>query len=77
MFLNEKEGDQSAKDLRQLNGPCSMLVGPEGGFSDEEIKMIKSAKGTRSISLGPLILRADTAVVAGLTLIQSRSGDWG
>ena len=77
VFLNETEGDQSTKDLRQLNGPCSMLVGPEGGFSDGEIKMIKSAKGTRSISLGPLILRADTAVVAGLTLIQSRSGDWG
>ena len=77
VFLNEKERDQGTDGLRRLKGPCSMLVGPEGGFSDTETRMIKSAKGAQSLSLGPLVLRADTAAVAGLTLIQSRSGDWG
>ena len=54
----------------------AILIGPEGGFSDAEIARIRAMKVTRSISLGPRILRADTAAVAALTLWQNTLGDW-
>jgi 16S rRNA (uracil1498-N3)-methyltransferase len=61
-------------DLRGL--PVGLLVGPEGGFADEERDLLLSQAFVIPISLGPRILRADTAAVAGLTLIQAIIGDW-
>lgn len=55
--------------------PVGLLIGPEGGFSDEERKMLLAKEFVVPISLGPRILRADTAAIAGLTLIQSIIGD--
>jgi len=54
----------------------ALLIGPEGGFSDEERVQLSSLPFVTKISLGPRILRADTAAVAALTLWQSTLGDW-
>lgn len=54
----------------------SLLIGPEGGFEDaERASILQIAKVVR-LSLGPRILRADTAAVAALTLVQAIAGDW-
>ena len=53
-----------------------LLVGPEGGFSDEERKMLRALSFVTAIPLGPRILRADTAAVAALAVIQATAGDW-
>jgi 16S rRNA (uracil1498-N3)-methyltransferase len=62
--------------LARLKTPAAVLVGPEGGFTDDEIKLLKSHSFVVPISLGPRILRADTAAIAALTLVQASSGDW-
>ena len=53
-----------------------LLVGPEGGFDDDERAAILAAPRVVRLSLGPRILRADTAAVAALALIQATLGDW-
>jgi 16S rRNA (uracil1498-N3)-methyltransferase len=53
-----------------------VLVGPEGGFTPDEIMLLKSREFVTAISLGPRILRADTAAIAALTLVQALCGDW-
>jgi 16S rRNA (uracil1498-N3)-methyltransferase len=53
-----------------------LLVGPEGGFSDDERKMLRALPFVTAIPLGPRILRADTAAVAALAVIQATVGDW-
>ena len=55
--------------------PLAVLIGPEGGFSAEEREMIAARPNTVALSLGPRILRADTAAVVALTLVQSVLGD--
>ncbi len=57
-------------------GPISLLVGPEGGFAEAERETLLRRPRVLRISLGPRILRADTAAVAGLALIQAVTGDW-
>jgi 16S rRNA (uracil1498-N3)-methyltransferase len=59
-----------------LGGRLAILVGPEGGFAEEErAALLKRPKVVR-IGLGPRILRADTAAVAVLALVQAVLGDW-
>ena len=53
-----------------------VLIGPEGGFSDPERAKLRALDFVTPISLGPRILRADTAVCAAITLWQSALGDW-
>lgn len=53
-----------------------LLVGPEGGFSEGERKMLRALPFVTAIPLGPRILRADTAAVAALAVIQATIGDW-
>ena len=62
--------------LRGVKAPAAVLIGPEGGFTDEERAMIRSLPFATAISLGPRIMRADTAAVAALTLVQAVLGDW-
>jgi 16S rRNA (uracil1498-N3)-methyltransferase len=57
-------------------GPVALLVGPEGGFDPAERQMILAHPGVLRLSLGPRILRADTAAVAALALVQATLGDW-
>ena len=58
-------------------GICGVLIGPEGGFSAEERAALLALPHTARLSLGPRILRADTAAVAALALVQASLGDWG
>jgi len=57
-------------------GGMSLLIGPEGGFDDAERKSILNQSNVLRLSLGPRVLRADTAAVAALALIQATVGDW-
>jgi 16S rRNA (uracil1498-N3)-methyltransferase len=56
--------------------PLAVLVGPEGGFSDDERASLLRRENVVRLALGPRILRADTAAVAALTLVQTVLGDW-
>lgn len=57
-------------------GPWAVLIGPEGGFSPRERARLKSLPFALPVSLGPRVLRADTAAVAALTAWQGALGDW-
>ncbi len=57
-------------------GPWAILIGPEGGFSEAERARLACLPFATAVSLGPRILRADTAAVAALTLWQMTLGDW-
>jgi 16S rRNA (uracil1498-N3)-methyltransferase len=56
--------------------PLAVLIGPEGGFSEDERAALLRLPNTVRLALGPRILRADTAAVAALALVQSVLGDW-
>ncbi|MDE3059929.1 MAG: 16S rRNA (uracil(1498)-N(3))-methyltransferase [Pseudomonadota bacterium] len=58
------------------HGPFGLLIGPEGGFSAEEHRMLKSTPFVKPFGMGPRILRADTAAVAALACLQCWLGDW-
>ena len=62
--------------LKSLSGPSAILIGPEGGFTPQEREMIRDHSFVRPVSLGPRILRADTAALSLLTLWQAVQGDW-
>jgi 16S rRNA (uracil1498-N3)-methyltransferase len=61
---------------REGSSALALLIGPEGGFTDEERRLILARERVVRLSLGPRILRADTAAVAALALVQSVLGDW-
>jgi 16S rRNA (uracil1498-N3)-methyltransferase len=61
---------------RSPSAGVSLLIGPEGGFDERERDAIGRLPRVLRLSLGPRILRADTAAVAALALVQSRYGDW-
>ena len=63
-------------DCRNRTAKFAVIVGPEGGFSDEERALVLAHPSTVRVSLGPRILRADTAAVAVLALVQAVLGDW-
>jgi 16S rRNA (uracil1498-N3)-methyltransferase len=74
------EGAEVTSPLQALNGlqgaKLAVLVGPEGGFSDAEQRLLRGKPYARMISLGPRILRADTAAVAALAIVNAVAGDW-
>ena len=74
------EGDAGQNPLPVLQAvkerKLALLVGPEGGFSEEERALLRSLAFVTPIPLGPRILRADTAAVAALAVIQACIGDW-
>lgn len=57
-------------------GPWAVLTGPEGGFDDSERRAVRALPQTVAVSLGPRIMRADTAALAALALWQALRGDW-
>ncbi len=74
------EGDEGQNPLPVLQRieerQLALLVGPEGGFSEEERNLLRGMACVTPIPLGPRILRADTAAVAALAVIQAGIGDW-
>ena len=73
-FADETGGDPLAASVTP--GPALILTGPEGGFTDAERAAIRALPGTRAISLGPRILRAETAALAAITGWMALAGDW-
>jgi 16S rRNA (uracil1498-N3)-methyltransferase len=79
VFCDEEAEQASPLDalaMARADGGVGLLIGPEGGFDDNERAAILSAPRVLRLSLGPRILRADTAAVAALALIQATLGDW-
>jgi 16S rRNA (uracil1498-N3)-methyltransferase len=77
MFCDETGGAPAITALTTAGqGPWAILIGPEGGFSPEEGERLRSLPFTTAVSLGPRILRADTAAIAAMTLWQAAVGDW-
>lgn len=75
-FADETGGAPAAEAMRARSGPAAILIGPEGGFDDEERATIRAAPGAVGISLGPRILRADTAAAAAVAVWMASAGDW-
>jgi 16S rRNA (uracil1498-N3)-methyltransferase len=73
-FADEAGGDSTANAFKP--GPALILTGPEGGFADEERALIRAAPNAVPVSLGPRILRAETAALAALAAYMAIAGDW-
>jgi 16S rRNA (uracil1498-N3)-methyltransferase len=73
-FADEAGGEAAASAFKA--GPALILTGPEGGFTDDERARIRSAPRSVPISLGPRILRAETAALAALAAYMAIAGDW-
>ena len=74
-FADEAGGGEWAPDAFTA-GPCLILTGPEGGFTGEEREAIRAAPNSVAVSLGPRILRAETAALAALAVYMAVAGDW-
>lgn len=74
------ETGQSAPIAAALKGvagsPCAVLIGPEGGFADSELDLLRRLPFVCAVGLGPRVLRADTAALAALAVVQAVIGDW-
>jgi 16S rRNA (uracil1498-N3)-methyltransferase len=77
VFCDEARAGTVADPSAALTGaPAAILIGPEGGFAEDERARLAALPQAVSLVLGPRILRADTAAVAALTLWQATVGDW-
>ncbi|HEY0599023.1 16S rRNA (uracil(1498)-N(3))-methyltransferase [Brevundimonas sp.] len=77
MFCDETGGAPAMAALADAGGESwAILIGPEGGFAPEERARLRALPFTTAVSLGPRVLRADTAATAALTLWQAAVGDW-
>ncbi len=77
MFCDETGGDPAIAALQTAGaGSWAILIGPEGGFSPDERDRLRPLPCTTAASLGPRVLRADTAATTALTLFQAAVGDW-
>ncbi|HTH15091.1 MAG TPA: 16S rRNA (uracil(1498)-N(3))-methyltransferase [Magnetospirillum sp.] len=78
LFLDESgSGQPLAQVLADIpEGPLAVLVGPEGGFAPEERALLARLPFARPVGLGPRILRAETAAIAALAIVQAVKGDW-
>ncbi|WP_108811007.1 16S rRNA (uracil(1498)-N(3))-methyltransferase [Sphingorhabdus sp. Alg231-15] len=75
--IHESGEGSFRKALVANGGPAAILIGPEGGFSDAENAAIRALPQSVPISLGPRILRAETAAIAAISLWMAGRGDWG
>ena len=75
-FADENGGEPAAAAFAAQTGPAALIVGPEGGFDDAERAAIRALPGARAISLGPRILRGETAAIGAVALWMGVSGDW-
>lgn len=74
LFADESGGEPLA--TATTPGPAAILIGPEGGFTDDERSAIRAVPQAVPVSLGPRILRADTAALAAIALWMGAAGDW-
>jgi len=75
LYFADESGGEAATTTFQA-GPALILTGPEGGFTADEAASVRAAENSKAISLGPRILRADTAALAALATWMSVAGDW-
>lgn len=75
-FADETGGVPAIKAMRARPGPAAILIGPEGGFDEAERDAIRAVPDAIAVSLGPRILRAETAAAAAVTLWMAAAGDW-
>jgi 16S rRNA (uracil1498-N3)-methyltransferase len=75
LYFADEAGGECAADAFTI-GPCMILTGPEGGFTHDERALIHAVPNSIPISLGPRILRAETAVLAALAAYMAVAGDW-
>lgn len=75
-FADEMGGLPAAEAFAAHFGPAALLIGPEGGFTDEERAAVRALPQANSISLGPRVLRGETAAIAGTCLWMASAGDW-
>ena len=75
-FADELGGEPAAAAFAAHSGPAALLIGPEGGFDDAERAAIRAHPAARPVSLGPRILRAETAAIAAAALWMATAGDW-
>ncbi|RSK32771.1 16S rRNA (uracil(1498)-N(3))-methyltransferase [Rhodovulum iodosum] len=76
MFCDEALAGEGRALGDAPRGPWAILIGPEGGFSEAERARLRALPFAHPVSLGPRVLRADTAAVAALTVWQQALGDW-
>lgn len=78
LFCDESGTGRPVRDVLEQAGPgpWAVLIGPEGGFAPDEAERLRALPFAHAVTLGPRILRADTAAVAALTLWQASMGDW-
>jgi 16S rRNA (uracil1498-N3)-methyltransferase len=75
-FADETGGAPAMEAMRANRGPAAILIGPEGGFDPQERDAIRTLPQATGISLGPRILRAETAAAAAISLWMAAAGDW-
>ncbi len=75
-FADETGGEPAAAAFAAHTGPAALLTGPEGGFEDAERAAIRALPQARAITLGPRILRGETAALAAVSLWMGIAGDW-
>ena len=75
-FADEEGGASAAASFAAHGGPAALLVGPEGGFDEAERTAIRAMAQARAITLGPRILRGETAAIAAIALWMGTTGDW-
>jgi len=75
-FADEQGGEPAGDAFAERKGAAALLIGPEGGFDDAERQAIRAHPRSRPISLGPRILRGETAAIAATALWMGIAGDW-
>lgn len=75
-FADEMGGEPAAACFAAHPGPAAILVGPEGGFDEAERKAVRALPQARAITLGPRILRGETAALAATAIWMAACGDW-
>jgi 16S rRNA (uracil1498-N3)-methyltransferase len=75
-FADETGGEPAAAAFAACMGPAALLIGPEGGFDEAERAAVRALPQARAVSLGPRILRGETAAIAAVALWMGVRGDW-
>ena len=75
-FADENGGENAVQEFAAYAGPAALLTGPEGGFDEAEREAIRALPQTKAITLGPRVLRGETATIAATALWMGTLGDW-